>query len=121
MIRVMIVDDHDGVRSGLAILLGAHPDMTLVGEAASSAEAIALIVSAQPDVIIMDLYMPDGDGASTTLAVKALDPAVTVIILSNSMNGEHLNAAIKAGASTYLPKYASSDQLIRAIREANAA
>lgn len=119
-IRVMIVDDHAVVRSGLAAFLAAYDDLELVGEAGSGAEALALVEKLRPDVILMDLVMPDMDGASTTRLIRERHPNIQVVVLTSFPEEELVTRALQAGAISYLLKNASADELANAIRKAHA-
>jgi NarL family two-component system response regulator LiaR len=119
-IRVMIVDDHAVVRSGLAAFLLAFDDLELVGEAGGGEEAVRLCVQVQPDVVLMDLVMPKMDGAATTRAVRECCPQVQVIALTSFKEEELVQGALQAGAISYLLKNVSADELVSAIRGAHA-
>jgi NarL family two-component system response regulator LiaR len=118
-IRVMIVDDHAVVRSGLAAFLLASDDLELVAEAGSGLEALRLCVQAQPDVILMDLVMPGMDGAQTTRAIREHCPHIQVIALTSFKEEELVQGALQAGAIGYLLKNVSADELGAAIRAAH--
>jgi NarL family two-component system response regulator LiaR len=118
LIRVMLVDDHTMVRKGLAIFLKVFDDFQLVGEAENGAEAIKLCGEAQPDVILMDMVMPDMDGATATRIIRQQFPQVQVIVLTSFKEGELIKNALEAGAIGYLLKDVSADELARAIRAA---
>ena len=118
MIRVAVVDDESLVRSGLSLLLRLEPDMDVVGEAADGAAAITLVRRERPDVVLMDIRMPRTDGLSATRTLMA-DPSISatrVLILTTFDLDEHVFAAIRAGASGFLLKDASPDELLAAIR-----
>jgi NarL family two-component system response regulator LiaR len=119
-IRVMIVDDHDMVRSGLSVFLEAFDDLELVGEAADGEEAIRLCSELQPHVVLMDLVMPEMDGISATQAIRQADPTVQIIALTSFNDQDLVQGALRAGAVGYLLKNASIDELAAAIRAANA-
>lgn len=119
-IRVMIVDDHAVVRSGLGAFLLAYDDLELVGEADNGREAVNCCKAVQPDVILMDLVMPEMDGAATTRAVKAACPSVQVIALTSFKEDDLVQGALQAGATGYLLKNVTADELARAIRAAKA-
>src|SRR5512132_1368934 len=101
-IRVMIVDDHLMVRRGLATFLRAAPDLELVGEAASGAEAIQLCEQARPEVVLMDLKLPDLDGIAATRAIRAAHPEIQVIAVTSSQEDGLVSEALRAGAIGYL-------------------
>jgi len=117
-IRVMIVDDHDMVRSGLSVFLEAFDDLELVGEAADGEEAIRLCAEVQPHVVLMDLVMPEMDGVTATQAIRQAYPAVQIIALTSFNDQDLVQGALQAGAVGYLLKNASIDELAEAIRSA---
>lgn len=117
-IRVLLVDDHAVVRSGLAGFLLAFDDLKLVGEAASGEEAVSLCRQAQPDVVLMDLMMPGMDGAEATRAIRERCPDIKVIVLTSFQEEELVQRALQAGAISYLLKNVSVDELAAAIRAA---
>ena len=119
-IRVMLVDDHTMVRRGLATFLQVFDDMQLVGEAESGEAAIQLSAEALPDVILMDMSMPDMDGATTTRIIRQKYPQIQVIALTSFKEGKIIKNALEAGAIGYLLKDISADDLARAIRAAHA-
>jgi NarL family two-component system response regulator LiaR len=118
MIRVMLVDDHNVVRSGLATFLKAYDDLELIGEAKNGLEAIHLCQQIQPDVILMDLMMPEMDGIAATKAILADFPQVKVIAMTSFEDQELVQGVLAAGAISYLIKNVSSDDLAKAIRDA---
>jgi NarL family two-component system response regulator LiaR len=117
-IRVMIVDDHDMVRRGLATFLRVDPGLELVGEARNGAEAVQMCEHLQPDVILMDLVMPEMDGSAATQAIRARWPGIQVIALTSFQERELVRQALRAGAISYLLKNVSMDDLSGAIRMA---
>lgn len=119
-IRVMIVDDHSMVRKGLATILKVKPGLDLVGEASNGQEALGLCAQVQPDVVLMDLVMPEMDGAAATRAIRTRWPHIQVIALTSFKETELVQGALEAGAISYLLKSISADELISAIREAYA-
>ncbi|MBK8048226.1 MAG: response regulator transcription factor [Anaerolineales bacterium] len=116
MIRVLIADDHYVVRQGLTALLAPRNGMEVVGEAANGREAVELARSLQPDVILMDMMMPELDGKAAIACIKAENPAARILVLSSFSENEHVAAAIQAGAMGYLLKDTSPDDLFHAIR-----
>ncbi|MDD2921568.1 MAG: response regulator transcription factor [Anaerolineales bacterium] len=118
-IRVMLVDDHAMVRRGLATFLKAFDDMQLAGEAENGAAAIQLCGEVLPDVILMDMVMPDMDGAAATRAICQQYPQVQVIALTSFKEGDLVKKALDAGAIGYLLKDVSADELVHAIRAAH--
>jgi DNA-binding NarL/FixJ family response regulator len=119
-IRVLIVDDHDVLASSLAMVLEAEGDITAVGVATTLEQARALIVSAQPDVLLLDHRMPDGDGVAAIGSLRALRPSIGVVVLTASSADHVLLAAIEAGASGFLSKTRSLDEVTAAVRAAAA-
>ncbi len=119
-IRVMLVDDHAVVRSGLRFFLLGFDDMELVGEAESGEEALQLCAEIQPDVILMDLMMPGMDGASATRAIRERYPRVQVVALTSFQEEDLVKNALQAGAISYLLKDVQADELAAAIRSAYA-
>ncbi len=119
-IRVMIVDDHALVRSGLEAFLLVHPDLKLVAAAKNGQHAIDLCAQAQPDVVLMDLMMPGLDGVQATCQIKRQFPQVQVIALTSFKEQELVQGALQAGAIGYLLKDVSAGELAQAIRAAYA-
>ena len=119
-IRVMLVDDHTMVRRGLAAFLKVFDDLQLAGEAESGAAAIQLCAEVLPDVVLMDMVMPDMDGAAATRAIRQQFPQVQVIALTSFKEGDLVKNALEAGAIGYLLKDVSADELVKAIRAAHA-
>jgi NarL family two-component system response regulator LiaR len=120
VIRVMIVDDHAVVRSGLSAFLFAFDDLEFVGEASGGAEAVERCLTLKPDVVLMDLVMPGVDGAEATRRIKEACPDVQVIALTSYKEDDLVQGALKAGALSYLLKNLSADELAGAIRAAYA-
>jgi NarL family two-component system response regulator LiaR len=119
-IRVLIVDDHAMVRRGLATFLKVFDDLELAGEAESGQAAIELCVRLQPDVVLMDMIMPDMDGASATRLIRKQSESIQVIALTSFKEEILVQSALQAGAIGYLLKDVSADDLARAIRAAHA-
>jgi NarL family two-component system response regulator LiaR len=117
-IRVLLVDDHFVVRRGVSALLATYPEIDVVGEASSGAEGIALAKQLKPDVVLMDLVMPEMDGIEATRQLKAVLPTVQVLVLTSYSQDERIFPAIKAGALSYLLKDVGPDELVRAIKAA---
>ena len=117
-IRVMLVDDHNVVRSGLATFLKAYEDLELVGEAKNGLEAINLCRLKKPDVILMDLIMPEMDGIAATSAILQDYPDIKIIAMTSFEEEELVQGVLAAGAISYLLKNVSSDELAKAIRDA---
>jgi len=119
-IRVMLVDDHAVVRSGLSAFLMVNPDLELVGEAEDGQQAVLRAGLLQPDVILMDLMMPVMDGIAATQAIKREHPAIQIIALTSFQEDELVQGALKAGAIGYLMKDVTARELAAAIRAAKA-
>jgi two-component system, NarL family, response regulator LiaR len=119
-IKVMIVDDHAVVRSGLSAFLLAFDDLEHVGDATGGAEAVGKCMSLRPDVVLMDLVMPEVDGAEATRRIKGACPEVQVIALTSYKEDDLVQGALKAGAISYLLKNVTADELADAIRGAHA-
>jgi NarL family two-component system response regulator LiaR len=120
LIRVLLVDDHRVVRSGLSAFLLAFEDLELVGEADSGETAILMCNNVKPDVVLMDLVMPGMDGAEATQAIREQFPNVQVIALTSFKEEALVQKALKAGAIGYLLKNVTADELAEAIRAAKA-
>jgi serine phosphatase RsbU (regulator of sigma subunit)/DNA-binding NarL/FixJ family response regulator len=118
-IRVMLVDDHAMVRNGLAAFLSAFEDFELVGEAANGTEAVKLCKTTDPDVVLMDLVMPEMDGAAATRLIREQHPNVQVIALTSFNEKDLVESALDAGAIGYLLKNVAVDDLAQAIRAAH--
>jgi len=118
IIRVMLVDDHDMVRKGLAVFLKAKPDMELVGEARDGEEALQTCKELQPDVILMDLMMPKMDGTTATRLIRKQFPEVQIIALTSFQEKGLVQEVLQAGAISYLLKDVSANELAEAIRGA---
>ncbi len=116
LIRVMLADDHTVVRSGLKAVVGAAKDMVIVGEAATGTQAVMMAERCDPDVVVMDLDMPDGDGLQATKAIVAKGPRPRVLILTMHTEEEHLLPLLQAGAAGYLLKNVADRELVDAIR-----
>jgi len=117
MIRVALADDHQLIRAGFRSLLEAEPDLEVVGEAATGTEAVSLVTATRPDVVLMDIRMPDGDGLWATEQIAA-NPALAgthIVIVTTFELDEYVGRAIRAGASGFLVKDTEPVELIRAI------
>jgi two-component system, NarL family, response regulator LiaR len=117
-IRVMLVDDHNVVRSGLATFLRAYDDLELVGEAKNGLEALNLCHKKKPDVILMDLMMPEMDGLAATRAILADYPEIKIIAMTSFEEEQLVHGVLAAGAISYLLKNVNADELVKAIRDA---
>lgn len=115
-IMVMLVDDHAIVRQGLRTYLELQPDIEVVGEAGDGHAAVALAREKLPDIILMDLVMPNSDGVEATRAITSMAPSTKVIVLTSFSEDEKVFASIKAGAQGYLMKDVLPQDLVRAIR-----
>ncbi len=120
MIKVMIVDDHAVVRSGLSAFLMAYDDLELVGEASGGKDAVGRCGEVSPDVVLMDLVMPEMDGAEATRQILEVCPGIKVIALTSFPEEDLVQKALKAGAISYLLKNVSGVELADAIRAAYA-
>ena len=118
-IRVMIVDDHSMVRAGLATFLEIDDNLQLVAEASSGQEAIVLCQQLRPDVVLMDLVMPDISGVEATQAIRNYCPETQVIVLTSFQEGEMVQDALQAGAISYLLKNVTMEDLTTAIQAAH--
>jgi NarL family two-component system response regulator LiaR len=116
MIRVLIVDDHTIVRSGLSALLLAFDDLELAGEASNGREALAAYEKLTPDVVLLDMVMPEMDGAQATRALREKHPNARVLILTSFKEDDLVKAAMTAGAIGYLMKNVTAEELANAIR-----
>ena len=119
-IRVLLADDHVIVRSGVRLLLDREPDMTVVGEAADGRSAVQLAVELNPDVVVMDVAMPNLNGIEATRQIAAANPDIALIILSMHSDEGYLLRALKAGARGYVLKDAPEGELISSIRAVHA-
>ncbi len=114
-VRILIVDDHAVVRAGLRLLLSADPELEIVGEAGDGAEALRLARDLAPDVVLMDISMPDMNGIEATRRIKVLCPGVAVLALTMHEDDQYFFEMLAAGASGYVPKRAAPNDLISAI------
>lgn len=117
-ITVLIVDDHKVVRRGIQAFLETQPDITVVGDTESGAEATRLVAEHAPDVVLMDLVMPEMDGVEATRLVKQASPRTQVIVVTSYHQDEYIFPAIRAGALSYLLKDAEPEELADAVRKA---
>ncbi len=117
-IRLLLVDDHAVVRSGLRMLLGSESDVEIAGEAGTAAEAIEAANQMAPDVILMDIGLPDLSGIDATREIKKRFPKVAIVALTIHEDQEYFFKMLEAGASGYVPKRAAPEELITAIRAA---
>lgn len=115
-ISVLIADDHTIVRSGVRMLLEAESDIRVVGEALNGREALELTESLQPDVVLMDITMPEMDGLEATKQLKSRFPHINVLVLTMHRSDDYFFEMLKAGASGYILKGAKTSELINAVR-----
>ena len=116
--KVLIVDDHDLVRKGVRHVFGQDNNFTVVGEAATAAEAVRQAGALQPDVVIMDLRLPDGSGLEATRALRKIAPTMGIVVLTMYAGDDQLFGALEAGASAFVPKTAPGDEVVAAARHA---
>ena len=117
-IRLIIVDDHPVVRTGLQGMLAGQPDFEVVGEATTGAEAVEMVAQHQPEVVLMDLQMPEMDGVAATAEIKSQHPETHVLILTTYDTDADILRAVEAGATGYLLKDAPREELFHAVRAA---
>jgi DNA-binding NarL/FixJ family response regulator len=116
VIRVLVVDDQPLLRTGFTMILAAEPDLEVVGEAADGAEAVELAATLRPDVVLMDVRMPEMDGIEATRLIVEASPDVRVVVLTTFDLDDYVYASLRAGASAFLLKDAKEAQLVAAIR-----
>jgi two-component system, NarL family, response regulator LiaR len=119
-IRVLIVDDHAVVRTGLKVFLDLQPDMEVVGEAADGSEGVAMARRLEPDVVLMDLLMPNMDGVTAIGRIKAERPETEIVTMTSFIEEEKVTSALEAGASGYVLKDAEAEEVATAVRAAYA-
>jgi two-component system, NarL family, response regulator LiaR len=118
VVRVCLIDDHDLLRRGIKTMLETEADIEVVGEAADGADAVALVEEAVPDVVLIDVIMPNKDGIEATKEIKDAFPNIGVVVLSGHDERQFLFDALKAGASGYLLKTAELDEVVATVRSA---
>ena len=118
-IKILIVDDHEVVRDGLSVMMGREDDFTVVGEAKNGLEAVEKAKSLRPDVVLMDLRMPEMDGVEAMRQIRAEQDDVKFLVLTTFDTDEYIFDAIEAGAKGYLLKDTSREELFRAVRAVN--
>lgn len=118
MTTVLLVDDHPVVREGLRGMIDAEPDLSVVGEAGSGTEAMSMAQSLCPDVILMDLRMPDVDGVTATERILATSPGIRIVVVTTYESDSDILRAVEAGAAGYLLKDATRAELAAAVRDA---
>ncbi len=119
-VRVLIADDHRVVRDGLRYLLDQEPDIDVVGQAGDGRQALRAVAATRPDVLLLDLYMPELDGNGVLDALRGTPNPPAVVVLTSATDDEQLLAAMRAGATSYLVKTATAEQVIAAVRDAAA-
>ena len=116
--RLLLVDDHKVVRSGLRMLLENEADLTIAGEAGTGQEALELVEQLQPDLVLMDIGLPDQSGIEVTTQIKQRWPHIAIVALTIHEDEEYFFKMLEAGASGYVPKRAAPEELLTAIRAA---
>ncbi|WP_134682804.1 response regulator [Brevibacillus migulae] len=117
-IRILLVDDHAVVLRGLHFFLATQKDFTIIGEAHNGKEALDMVAASKPDVVLMDLVMPEMDGIEATAQIRKLYPDVKVLVLTSYNDQDYVLPALQAGASGYLLKDMKPDQIVESIRGA---
>ena len=118
MIRVLLVDDHDLIRGGLRRALEGEPDLEVAAEAASCGEALAAVHGSPPDVVVLDVNLPDGSGMDLVVLLRDIAPDMGIVLLTMYETDEHLFAALNNGASAFVAKGAPTSELLSAVRHA---
>jgi NarL family two-component system response regulator LiaR len=118
MIRLLVVDDHTVVRQSMRFLFDQEPDIEVVGEAATGAAAVPMVAVARPDVVLLDLFLPDLDGVVVLQRIRQEYPDVRVVMLTSAPDDAHLVAALRAGATSYLQKTAEIGEVLATVRAA---
>lgn len=116
VLRVLVIDDHAIVREGLRRLVNRDPEIKIVGEAASKREAVAQISHHNPDVIVVDLHLPDGSGLEVVAWARSLSQSIGIVVLTMSNMPEHVLASMQSGASSHIDKTAPIGELLQAIK-----
>lgn len=120
MIRIALADDHTVIRSGLRVLLERHPEFRVIGEASDGREAVELVDREKPDIVVMDVAMPNLNGIEAARQITAKHPATAVVVLSMHSDESYVLRALKAGARGYLLKDSAESDLITSIRTVHA-
>jgi DNA-binding NarL/FixJ family response regulator len=118
MIRVLLADDHETVRQGLKLLIDAQPDMEVVGEAGDGAQAIQRVTALSPDVLVLDISMPQMNGLGAARLIRQTAPATAIVALTRYADAAYVKELLSAGAAGYVLKQSASAELLRAIRTA---
>jgi DNA-binding NarL/FixJ family response regulator len=118
MTRLLIVDDHVAIRNGLQQMFAVVPGIEVVGVAADGGQAVAQTDRLRPDVVLMDIEMPDVDGVEATRRITSAHPTSRVVILTASDDPSRIQDALRAGAASYVLKNSDPNQVVRAVREA---
>jgi len=118
MIKILLVDDHAVVRSGLHMILEPEEDVVIIGEAENAKSAIQKARALEPDVILMDIHLPDMSGIEVTSQIKAINPKIAIVALTINEDEEYFFKMLEAGANGYVPKRAAPEELLTAIRAA---
>ena len=117
-IRLILVDDHAVVRSGLRMLLENEEDIVIIGEAGTAQEAVDIVMQAGPDLVVLDIGLPDLSGIEAARKLKQIDPEIAIVALTIHEDQEYFFKMLEAGAMGYVPKRAAPDELLTAIRTA---
>ncbi|HHH83720.1 MAG TPA: response regulator transcription factor [Chloroflexi bacterium] len=117
-IRLILVDDHAVVRSGLRMLLENEDDIVIIGEAGTAQEAVDIVMQAGPDLVVLDIGLPDLSGIEAARKLKQIDPEIAIVALTIHEDQEYFFKMLEAGAMGYVPKRAAPDELLTAIRTA---
>ena len=117
-IRLLLVDDHEVVRTGLSMLLESQEDISIIGQASTGTEALEMAAKLLPDVIVMDITLPDFSGIQATRLLKQQHPDIAIVALTIHEDQQYFFEMLQAGASGYVPKRAAADDLVKAIRAA---